>query len=82
MKLAAGTRVEILKISYAFAGTCALPLDGMDFAVDNPADIGELDESDVFARCMEKRAVPEQDRPELMATYRRVLASIYEEAGA
>jgi exonuclease SbcD len=82
MEFVSGTKVEILKIRDTCVEARALGLDGLDFAGDNLTDIGELNESDVFARCMEKRSVPEEDRPELISTYRRVLASIYEEAGA
>jgi DNA repair exonuclease SbcCD nuclease subunit len=39
---------------------------------------GELDEMDVFSRCLEKRPVPDADRPELWAAYREILASIQE----
>ena len=79
MEMVAGTKVEILKIRDASAEARALGLNGMAFAENNLTDIGELNESDVFMRCMEKRTVPEEDRPELLDTYRQVLASVYEE---
>jgi exonuclease SbcD len=75
MELVAGSKVEILKIKNTIAEVRTQGLD-------SPADIGELDEADVFMRCMEKRSVPENERPELIDTYRRVLASIYEETTA
>ncbi|MDR1048479.1 MAG: exonuclease SbcCD subunit D C-terminal domain-containing protein, partial [Synergistaceae bacterium] len=41
--------------------------------------LDELDETDVFSRCLEKRSVPDADRPELLAAYREILASIRED---
>jgi exonuclease SbcD len=40
--------------------------------------LSELDELDVFVRCMEARSIPAEARPELLNSYREVLASLHD----
>ena len=38
--------------------------------------LDDLDVMDVFERCLEKRAVPPEERPELMLSYREIVQSM------
>ena len=70
---AAGSKLEILRIKNERA--LKNVLDGWGNSV--PAEsLDDLDESDVFLRCLEARSIPESERPGLLNTYREALSSL------
>ncbi len=41
--------------------------------------LADLNENEVFKRCLDKHAVPEEQRPELLRAYQETLSSLYED---
>ena len=67
------TRMEILRIRNGRV---------VDRALERACEgetLEDLDEDDVFERCLAAREVPEEQRPELRRTYREAVASLYED---
>jgi exonuclease SbcD len=68
--LTEGSGLEILRVRVVRSSDSA---PGM---WDGREELGELDVSDVFSRCLEARKVPERERPILLATYMEVLEAL------
>jgi exonuclease SbcD len=66
--LVAGSELEILRIKNTKA------LSALFDSADEGGTLDELDVADVFSRCLERRSVPGGQRPELLSTYRELLA--------
>lgn len=47
--------------------------------IDDQTGLDQLNEEDVFARCLDDNEVPEEQRPELIRTYRETLAALQED---
>lgn len=68
-EVTAGTGLEILRMK-----------DGrmLERALEGLSEetLDDLDEEDVFGRCLESRRIPDEQRPELLRTYRETRASL------
>ena len=68
-----GTDLDILRIRSGTAVESALA------GTDEGETLAELDEYEVFSRCLDANGVPEERRPELERTYRETLVSLRED---
>ena len=67
------TALEILRIKNARIVDRVLSRNGIQESLD------DLNEQDVFVRCLAAYEVPEEQRPALLQTYRETVSSLYEE---
>ncbi|MDR3231841.1 MAG: exonuclease SbcCD subunit D C-terminal domain-containing protein [Synergistaceae bacterium] len=68
--IVAGSELEILRIRNMRVVRTFLDSDSL-----TPGEsLDELDVSDVFSRCLDARSIPDTQRPELLNTYRELLA--------
>ncbi len=68
-----GTSIDVLRIKNNRI------LDGEILGIKEEEMLGELDMDEVFFRCLEANAIPEDQRPVLWDSYREVIASLQEE---
>jgi exonuclease SbcD len=47
--------------------------------LDAEETLDDLNENDVFERCLAAHEVPDEQRPELLRTYQEAVAALYEE---
>ncbi|MFZ7128169.1 MAG: exonuclease SbcCD subunit D C-terminal domain-containing protein [Desulfobacterales bacterium] len=69
----AGTRMEILRVRNNRI------IDRVLGQVHDEETLDDLDEDDVFERCLAVHEVPEAQRPELLRAYRETLSSLHED---
>jgi exonuclease SbcD len=67
-----GTQMEILRVKNNRIIDCVLEQTNEEETID------DLDENDVFLRCLDVQEVPEDQRSELLRTYQETLASLNE----
>lgn len=67
-----GTGLEILRVK-----NCRATARAMQGRAEETLD--DLSVEDVFRRCLDARGVPEEERPELLRTYREALLSLHED---
>ncbi len=68
-----GTQLDILRIRSGKAAESAL------VGADDGETLAELDEYEVFSRCLDANGVPAEQRPDLERTYRETLVSLRED---
>jgi exonuclease SbcD len=69
----ADTRMEILRIKNNRI------IDRVLEQLDAEETLDDLNENDVFERCLAAHEVPDEQRPELLRTYQEAVAALYEE---
>lgn len=69
----AGTKLEILRIKNNRI------IDRVLGQLHEEETLNDLDENDVFQRCLALHEIPEEQRPELLRTYREALSSLHED---
>ena len=67
------TQVDIVKIRRKDTGDKEPP------ETDSDITLADLDEMDVFSRCLDENAIPEEERKDLVDAYCEILASVHEE---
>ena len=70
-----GSALEILRIRNARISQQVLVQGASEETLD------DLDELEVFERCLDAHQVEEEQREELLASYRQVLSSLHDEDG-
>ncbi len=68
-----GTRLEVLRIKNNRIIDCVLG------RIHEEETLDDLNVDDVFERCLAVHEVPEEQRPELLRTYRETLSSLYDD---
>ena len=72
-ELVENTQVDIVKFRRP-------DTDGKDKpGFDQEVTLNDLDEMDVFSRCLDENKIPEEERKDLVDAYREILASVHEE---
>ena len=67
------TQVKILK--FLNEPLMERALQGMD----EGENLGDLDETEVFSRCLDAHEIPDEEREDLLILYREILTAIGEE---
>ena len=65
------TKVDIIKIRK--------PPENKNHPPDLGLTLADLDEMDVFSRCLDENKIPEEERKDLVDAYREILSSVHEE---
>ena len=68
-----GTQLEILRVK----NNCII--EGVLKKINEEETLEDLNENDVFERCLDVHEVPEDQRPELLHAYQETLSSIHED---
>ena len=46
---------------------------------DEEEELDDLDEKDVFIRCLESNSIPEVERPDLISAYSEILNTVHDQ---